>query len=217
MKEKNFIDGSIQKLRAKKYLKEELDRAGLVNVDIRKTPLGHRIHLIAEKPGLVIGKKGKKVDKLKKDLEEEKGFEKVEIEVDEVEERNLHPELVISWIKKMLQKGQRPNRATKRALDGIMDSRAMGAEIVITGVITGANAISRKEKASAGYLKKAGEETKKVRKATGSAVLPQGKLGIKVRIVPPGTYFRDKIDIEEYVEETEIEKEEEEDGDKENE
>lgn len=212
MKEKNFIDSSIQKLKAKEHIKKELKRAGIVNIDIRKTPLGHRLHIIAEKPGLVIGKKGRRVDELKKDLEERLGFEKIEVEVEEVEERNLHPELIISWIKKMLQKGQRPSRATKRALNAIMDSGAMGAEIIVTGVISGANAPSRKEKASAGYLKKAGEETKKVRKAEGSAILPQAKLGIKVKIVPPGTYFRDKIDIEEYLEEVETE-EEKKDGD----
>ncbi len=199
MKEKEFIQGSIKTQNAKELLRKELSKAGLVNIDIEPTTLGHRIQIIAEKPGLIIGKKGKTVNRIKKQLEEDLGLEDVEIDVEEVKRRNLHPELIANWVKSMLTKGIRANRATKKAVNAIMDDGAMGAEVIVTGVITGANTYSRQEKASKGYLKKAGEETNKIRETTDSVILPQGKVGIKVKIAPPEAQFRDKTDPEEYI------------------
>ncbi len=200
MKEKEFVKGSIKTQNAKELLREELSKAGIVNIDIEKTTLGHRIRITAEKPGLIIGKRGKTVKRIKKKLEKDLKLEDVEIDVEEVERRNLHPELVSNWIKSMLSKGIRANRATKKAINAIMDDGAIGAEIIITGVITGANTYSRQAKAQRGYLKKAGEETKKIRETKDSIVLPQGKVGIKVRIAPPEAQFRDKKNPEEYIE-----------------
>ncbi len=200
MKEKEFIKSSIKTQKAKNLLKKELSRAGIVNIDIEPTTLGHRIRIVAEKPGLVIGKKGKTVKRLKNKLEKDLGLEDVEIDIEEVERRNLHPELICNWIKAMLSRGMRANRVSKRAINSIMDDGAIGAEIIITGVITGANTYSKQEKSSKGYIKKAGDETRKVREKKDSVILPQGKVGIKVKIVPPEAQFRDKTNPEEYIE-----------------
>ncbi len=217
MKEKQFIKSSIDQIKAKEHINESLKRAGIVNVDIRETTLGHRILIISEKPGLVIGKRGKNIDQLKQELED-LGLKRVEIEVEEVQDRDLQPELICKWVNKMLLRGTRVNRAVKRAVGSIMDAGAMGAEVSVKGLTRGASSISTREKASAGYMKKVGEETKKVREANGEAILKQGKLGINVKIVPPGTYFRDKTDLDNYVEEEtkkETKEEDDNDGDKE--
>jgi len=207
MKEKEFIEGSIKTQNAKELLRKELSKAGIVNIDIEPTTLGHRIQIISEKPGLIIGKKGKTVKRIKKQLEEDLGLEDVEIDVEEVKKRNLHPELIANWVKSMLIKGERANRATKKAVNAVMDAGAIGAEIIVTGVITGANTYSRQEKASKGYLKKAGEEKNKIRETTDSVILPQGKVGIKVKIAPPEAQFRDKTNPEEYIESKKKQKE----------
>lgn len=198
MKEKEFVKSAIDKIKAKDHIRNNLERAGIVNIDIRETTLGHRITIVSEKPGLIIGKKGRNIDKLRRDLED-LGLDKVEIEVEEVQERDLQPELICKWVNKMLLRGTRVNRAVKRAVRSIMDSGAMGAEVSVKGLTRGASSISTREKASAGYIKKAGEETKKVREADGEALLKQGKLGINVKIVPPNTHFRDKIKLEDYL------------------
>lgn len=209
MNEKEFIQNSIKKQKAKNYIKESLDRAGIVEIDIRKTTLGNRILIIAEKPGLVIGKKGTTIDRIKNELEEDLGLEDVEIDVDEVENRNLHPDLACNWAKALLKKGLRPNKIAKKIINGVMDAGAMGAQITITGVTLGANARSVQEKKSAGYLKKAGQETKKIRKARKGVILPQGKIGVEIRIAPPGVKFLDKTKPADYIKE----EKEDEDGD----
>ncbi|MBX8644323.1 MAG: KH domain-containing protein, partial [Thermoplasmata archaeon] len=56
--ERKFINENTRRVLLKEYMMKEVDRAGFGGIDIQRTPLGTRVTLITERPGLVIGRKG---------------------------------------------------------------------------------------------------------------------------------------------------------------
>lgn len=193
--EKKFIADSIRRVRAKECIKKELGRAGISEVEIQRTTLATRITVTAENPGLIIGKKGKNIKELSLSVEKILGIENPQIEVNEVSNQNLDPTAIARWVVKMLERGLKPKRVIQRALDRVMSSGAMGGEVIIKGKIMGKGAKARKERVTAGYLKKAGDSTKYVLEAKERAIMKQGIIGITVRIVPGDVVFPDKVDL----------------------
>jgi small subunit ribosomal protein S3 len=195
MIERKFIDESIKKLKTTEHIKKDLEKAGITNIEIQRTTLATRIGVTAEKPGMIIGRKGKTIKDLSESVEKILGIQNPQIEVNEVQNTSLEPAVIAHWIAGSLERGMRPKQILQRAIERIMGAGAMGAEIVVKGKIQGKGAKARKERVIAGYIKKAGNTTRLVRIVKEKAVLKQGIIGITVRIVPPGTVFPDKIDI----------------------
>ncbi len=219
MIEKQFIQESIKRLRAKEHVRKNFEKAGIVDVDIQRTPIAMRIGIIAERIGLIIGKKGEKINKLSKDIETKLGMENPQIEVMEVRNPDLEPIVIARYVKRMIERGTRPRIVIKRAAERVMRAGAMGVEIITKGP-SNKGMRSRKERVERGYLKKAGETSKQVKVAKLQAVLKQGVIGITVKIAPPEMILPDKIKIkkpgiEEIAEETVPTPEEEEAAEKE--
>lgn len=206
MIERKFIKESLKRLKTKNYIEEKLKKAGIVDVKIQRTTMATRIGIAAERPGLVIGRKGAGIKEISSEIEEKIGIENPQIEVTDIKNPDLNPRVITNYIKNALERGNKPKRVTKYALSRIMKAGAMGAEVIIKGT-SGKGGRSRKERAFAGYLKKAGQAVEQVRESKAQAKLKQGALGIIVRIVPPEVVFPDKIIIkktglEEVAEET---------------
>jgi len=83
----------------------------------------------------------------------------------------------------------------------IMEAGAMGTEIRVAGKIVGKGGKAKTLNVRAGYLKKAGEQAKKVQEGHYTAYLKAGAIGVRVRIVPPGTVFSDQLSKPEIKEE----------------
>ncbi|MBI4214734.1 30S ribosomal protein S3 [archaeon] len=194
MIERKFIDEAVRRLNVSAYLKHELEKAGVIDVNIQRTTLAVRINLVAEKPGLVIGKKGKNIKDLADAVAKQLGVENPQIEVTDVQNPSLEPLVIARWIKRTLERGFKGKRTIQKALERVMASGAIGCEIVLKGTPS-KGAIARKDHVYAGYVKKSGESSKQVRVAKEVAVLKQGTIGIKVSVVPPTAVFTDKIDI----------------------
>jgi small subunit ribosomal protein S3 len=94
-----------------------------------------------------------------------------------------------------IERGINPRRVINFALEKIMQAGARGAEIIIAGKLIGKGGKAKKERISAGYLKKAGDMTKLVRVAQAQALKKAGTIGITVKIIPPDVVFPDKVDI----------------------
>ena len=75
---KHFIEQGIKLMQINEYLRSELVRAGFAGVDLQKTPLGVRITLKTSRPGLVIGKGGKRIQEITDVLEQRFGLEVVD-------------------------------------------------------------------------------------------------------------------------------------------
>ena len=212
--EKRFIEEGKIRSEIENFLRSELSGAGYSGMDIQKTPLATRIILFVEKPPLVIGKKGKRINKLTTFLKNRYGIDNPAIDVQKIENPTLDPNIVARRIALALEKGMNRRRIVYKALRAVMDSGARGVEITLSGKIIGKGGRARTEKYSEGYMKKAGDSLKFVEVGSTQAYLKAGIIGVTVRIVPPDVVFPDQIEVipKESEEEAEAEISEEEAG-----
>jgi small subunit ribosomal protein S3 len=199
--EKHFIQEGKMRSEIEHYLKSELSSTGYSGINIQKTPLATRIILYVEKPPLVIGKKGKRINKLTKILKSKYGIENPAIDVQKIEEPTLDPNIVGRRIALALERGMNRRRIVYKALHAVMSSGAQGVEIVLAGKIVGKGGRSRAEKYAVGYMRKSGDSAKMVRKGLTQAYMKAGIIGITVRIVPPNIVFPDQISVKPRVKE----------------
>jgi small subunit ribosomal protein S3 len=165
-------------------------------MDVAKTPMGTQIVLKAEKPGMVIGKGGKNIRKVTRELEERFNLDDPQIDVQEVDEPDLNARIVADRLANALERGWYFRKAGHTTIDRIMDAGALGAEIVLSGKVTGAR--SRVEKFNRGYIKHNGEPAQEiVDEGQGVAVMKLGTIGVTVKIIPPGARLPDDFEVEE--------------------
>ncbi len=197
--EDKFITEPIKKYRIMKFLEKELERAGVANIEIQRTPVVTRIAIVVLNPGRVIGRKGRTINLLTEVLHTKFGLENPQISVVEAENPNLEPRIVAKRAARNIEMGHKVRAVLHSLLRDIMRS-AMGAEIVASGKIGAKGARAKKLRVSAGIIPKAGEPARLVREAHVSANTKSGIIGVLVRIVPPGTVFPDKPATAEAVE-----------------
>ncbi|MEF8787053.1 MAG: 30S ribosomal protein S3 [Haloarculaceae archaeon] len=206
--EQQFIENGLQRTQIDEFFQDELGRAGYGGMEIAKTPMGTQIVLKAEKPGMVIGKGGKNIRKVTTTLEEEFGLEDPQVDVQEVDEPDLNAAIVADRLANALERGWYFRKAGHTTIDRIMEAGALGAEIVLSGKVTGAR--SRVEKFNRGYIKHNGEPAEEiVDHGIGTAVMKLGTIGVQVKIIPPNAELPDDfeiyedVEVEDYVEEAE--------------
>lgn len=190
--QEKLIEEPFNKYKIMKYLEKKLDRAGLANVDIQRTPLVTRITLEVTNPARIIGKKGRLINELTADIKETFSIENPQISVLEVREPFLEPRMVAKRASKYIEMGKKVRAVLHYLLREIIRSGALGAEIVANGKIGAKGARAKSLRVAAGYIPKAGEPARLVSKAHINANTRSGVIGILVRIVPPGTVFPDK-------------------------
>ena len=197
--EHQFIEDGLQRTQIDEFFSEELSRAGYGGMDVAKTPMGTQIVLKAEKPGMVIGKGGKNIRKITTTLEEEFDLDDPQIDVQEVDEPDLNAQIVADRLANALERGWYFRKAGHTTIDRIMDSGALGAEIILSGKVTGAR--SRVEKFNRGYIKHNGEPAETiVDSGVGTAVMKLGTIGVRVKIIPPDAQLPDDFEVYEDVE-----------------
>ncbi|MCX6651153.1 MAG: KH domain-containing protein [Methanomassiliicoccales archaeon] len=90
--ERKFVAENIRRVLLKEYLMKTVDRAGFGGVDVQRTPMGTRVTLVVERPGIVIGRRGAAIKSLTKAIEDNYHYDNPQIEVQEVENPNLNAE-----------------------------------------------------------------------------------------------------------------------------
>lgn len=190
--ERKFIEDAISRYRLAAYLEKELDRAGFSKVDIQRTPMVTRINVDVTKPGKVIGRKGKTIKDLTDAIQKNFGVDNPQISVSEVTNENLEPRLVAKRVVRSVEMGRNVRRILHFTLKTIMDAGALGAEIIASGKIAAKGARAKRLRVGAGYMPKSGEPSRLVRVAHVTAYPKFGAIGVRVKIVPPGTVFPDK-------------------------
>ena len=192
---KRIIKDSIERVAVDELLGEEFEQAGYGGITLTKTPLGAQINLFTMRPGRVIGKRGRSIKAASERLELELGLSNPQITVVEVEVPELNPRIMASRVANALERGVHFRRALFWALRRIMDSGALGCEIVLRGKLRSDR--SRFEKVGEGYLPKSGDPVlKNLKSATMHVKLKRGTFGVTVNIVPPDAKFPDKISLE---------------------
>ncbi|WP_050033415.1 30S ribosomal protein S3 [Halorubrum halophilum] len=202
--EHQFIEDGLRRSQINEFFADELGRAGYGGMDVAQTPMGTQIVLKAEKPGMVIGKGGKNIRKITTELEDRFDMDDPQIDVQEVDEPDLNAQIVADRLANALERGWYFRKAGHTTIDRIMDAGALGAEIVLSGKVTGAR--SRVEKFNRGYIKHNGEPAQEVvDHGQGVAVMKLGTIGVNVKIIPPGAKLPDDFDIREDAEVPEVE------------
>jgi len=193
-REREFVEEGIRKADIKEFLRDSLQKAKFGGVDIRRTALRTRMVIYAERPGLIIGRRGRNIKDLTDALQERYGFENLQIEVEEIPIPELNPHIMAGRIAAMLKAGRPFRRSAYMNLEKIMEAGAQGVEIVISGKIRGERAKS--VRFAKGTITKCGEPSKQVLEGLAVADLKQGMMGIKVKIMPPNTPMPDQVELD---------------------
>jgi len=206
MIEREFIKERMKQLRIKETIGENFNKgAEIGSVSVEKTPLGERIVISTTRPGIIIGRGGSTIKGLTNKLKNKFKLENPQIETSEIPDAYTSAAVVATKIASELESFE-PSRFKGigyRELGRIMNSGALGVEIVIDGPIPGAR--SRKWRFYDGYMKKCGSISDNLLdKAQQDAVLKKGTVGVSVTIMHADTPLPDKITIVDA--ESEIEK-----------
>lgn len=199
MEAKKFVVFKKEELGVKEYIKTELGKGRITNVSIEYTPVGEKIVISTNKPGLIIGRGGEKIDNLTKILKKRFKLDNPHIEIKEITDPRLDAQLVADEIALLLErKGSLKFKVIAyKMLRDIISAGALGAEIVLSGKLPSDRA--RSWRFSEGYLKKTGDPSKVVDKAQAQATTISGVVGISVSILPPNAVIHDKIVIDEAI------------------
>jgi small subunit ribosomal protein S3 len=192
--ERKFIKENVRRVLLKEYLRQQTARAGFGGIDIQRTPLGTHITLIAERPGLVIGRRGSTINELTRAVEEDFKFEHPQIEVSEVANPALNPHIMAQKLALALERGWHFRRAGHSTVLRIMEAGAKGCQITISGKLTGER--HRTVRFKAGHVKYCGEPRLEFMwNAYATAMKKAGMMGIKVQIMDPNAKLPDEIDV----------------------
>jgi len=201
--ERKFVQENQKRVLLKEFLMKESERAGFGGIKIQRTPLGTLITLEVERPGLIIGRGGKRIKELTETIANKFGLENPQIEIEEVSDNAaLNAQLMAQKVAAALERGWHFRRVGHSTVRRIMDAGARGCQVIISGKLTGDR--HRTEKFTMGYIKYCGEVASRVMdEGMATAKTKPGIIGVKVRIMPPHARLPDEIDILEEVKEEE--------------
>src|SRR5215470_8928601 len=135
--DRNYMDQRHEDLQLRKTITTELANAGVARVEIERSASRIEVTVYTAKPGIVIGKRGAKVDDLKVGLEKRTG-KKVKLNIQEIHQPELEAQLVAESIAEQINKRISYKRAMKQAVQRAMRLGAQGVKIKCSGRLGGA-------------------------------------------------------------------------------
>ena len=140
---KDFSAKLVEDDKIRKYLNARLGKAGISKIAIERSLKYVTVTIFTARPGMIIGKGGEEVDKLKKELVKLTGKD-IQININEIKRPELDAYIVASGIAKQIEGRVSYRRAIKTAAQGTMRMGAEGIKILISGRVGGAE-IARSE------------------------------------------------------------------------
>jgi len=191
--ERKFIRESTNRILIKEFLIKKVEGAGFGGMAIQRTPMGTRINIIVERPGMVIGKGGSKIKEITAQIQEKFHVDNPQIEIQEAgNTAALNAQIMAEKLAEALERGWHFRRAGHSTVRRIMSAGARGCQVIIAGKLTGAR--HRTEKFTEGHIKFCGETAKEVMdRGFAIAKLKAGVLGVKVGIMKPNAKLPDEI------------------------
>ncbi len=180
--ERKIVAEYVRRVLLKEYLMKEVSRAGFGGLDVQRTPMGTRVILTTERPGLVIGRRGQTIKNLTQVIEEQFGFENPQIEVQEVPNASLNAQIMAEKLAFSLERGWHFRRAGHSTVRRIMDAGARGCYIIVAGKLSGQR--HRTEKFKEGNIKFCGDtKAQFIEHGYAIAKLKMGVIGVTVEIM----------------------------------
>jgi small subunit ribosomal protein S3 len=172
-----FVELLHEDLQLRKYVKEQTNKAGVSRIEIERQPNVVVINIHTVRPGLIIGRKGEEVKKLRETLQAKTG-KTVKVEVTEIDKPDLDPTLVAENVAGQLERRIGHSRAMKRAVQQAMRMGAEGVRIEVSGRLGGSD-MSRREWASEGRVPRSTLRAN-IDYGFAEALTTYGRIGIKV-------------------------------------
>ena len=141
---KDYADYLNNDIKVRSYLKKKLAQASVSRITIERTAGKANLTIYTARPGLVIGKKGEDIEKLRVEVAEMMGLNRVHINIEEIRKPELDAQLVAESVAQQLERRIMFRRAMKRAVSNSMRLGAQGVKINIAGRLNGAE-IARSE------------------------------------------------------------------------
>ncbi len=164
----------------RRLILNEGERAAVSDVEIERYPNQIQITLHTAKPGIVIGRKGDNVKKLRTQLEKLTAGKKIKIEVEEIEKPDLDAILVARNIAGQLERRISHSRAMKRAVTQAMRQGAQGIRVQVSGRLGGSE-MARREWQVDGRVPR-NTLRAQIDYGTAEALTTFGRIGVKVWI-----------------------------------
>ncbi len=177
-----FINQGIKEAQIDEFIRTKFPLGDYSKIEIKRTPLGIKIIIYTNKPGRIIGKGGKNINDMTEAIKKEFNLDNPQLDVKVISRPNLDPRIVAKQITSALEKGYNYKKIGNLTLKRIMDSGAIGAQIIISGKLGGGKGVSGKFQE--GYLKHCGEPAKTlVDYGFEEALVRLSKIGVKVKIM----------------------------------
>ncbi len=191
---RKIVNRNVERLLVREFLMNNTKKSGFGGLIIRRTPGGTDVTVQAERPGMVIGRKGKIINDLQTRLNQEFSLPNPKLQVEEVDKPNLNAQVMAERIAASLERGWYHRRSCHSATQNIMDAGARGVIITVAGKLTGSR--NRTEKYIKGHVKYCGETAlQHMDKGYSVAVKKLGTIGVTVEIMRPGTKLPHEISI----------------------
>lgn len=142
--EKDFAVKLREDIMLRNYITKRLPNAGISEIEVKRTPKRITLTINTARPGIVIGKKGTEVDKLKEELQRLTSQE-VQVNVHEIKRPELDANLVAENVARQLESKVSFRRAMKRAITATMRMGAEGVRIACAGRLGGAEMARREQ------------------------------------------------------------------------
>ncbi|MCC8141105.1 MAG: 30S ribosomal protein S3 [Lachnospiraceae bacterium] len=148
--EKDFADLLVEDYNIRQFLKKKLYSAGISHIDIERASDRVKVTVFTAKPGVVIGKGGSEIEKVKKELQKLTD-KKLIVDIKEVKKPDKDAQLVAENIAAQLENRISFRRAMKSCMGRAMKAGALGIKTMVSGRLGGAD-IARKEFYSEGTI-----------------------------------------------------------------
>lgn len=140
---KDFVDTLHEDIKLRKYIRENVKNSGVSKIEIERAANRIRITIHTAKPGMVIGKGGSGVEKLRNNIErligQEKGKKQVHLNIMEIKKPDLDAQLVAEGIASQLERRVAFRRAMKQAIGRTLRNGAEGVKTMVSGRLGGAD------------------------------------------------------------------------------
>jgi len=191
-----FADLLVEDQRIRRFIKKRKDRFGkqmypaVARIEIERTRDEVKVVLHSARPGILIGRKGERVEELQKELQDLTG-RRINIKIEEIGRPELVAQLVAEDIGEQLSKRASFRRTMKRAMEQTMDAGAKGIKIQLAGRLGGAE-MARREKQMSGSIPLSTLRAD-IDYGFSEAKIAQGHIGVQVWI-NKGMYREDELD-----------------------
>ena len=141
--EKDYASQLRQDLEIQKFVKARLKHAAISKIEVERTAKRTKINIFSARPGIIIGRKGDEVERLKKELSK-RNYNDVTINIKEIKRPEIDATLIAENIASQLERRIAYRRAVKRSIQAAMRMNIAGCKVMVGGRLNGAE-IARSE------------------------------------------------------------------------